>query len=337
MINRTTLIQRLEPPALWDAMPGEDKLTQTRAMRRFDSVRSEPALRSSRAARAQIEGRTMTMDTMTTDPSSCRLCGGVAAFSFMATVLSKYRIAYFKCIDCDSLQTEPPYWLDEAYDGHLGHLDLGVVQRNLTNQAACYLVAKLWGLRNTLDYGGGDGLLCRMIRDHGVNCYVWDKYGSPVYAQTFTAPDFSTPDLIVSFEVFEHFSRPNDDLVEIFGRGSSLILASTGLYRGQGADWFYLSLPSGRHVFFYSPKAIHLIAERFGYRAFISGPYLLFVKPDAAKALPVAIFKLMTKTVPLRLLRAAMAVKPAPGVAKDAALMRRVGEAKPVIGVVERG
>jgi hypothetical protein len=263
------------------------------------------------------------MDTIS--GSVCRLCGGVLEPAFRATIMDKYEIGYFKCLACESLQTEPPHWLEEAYDSHLGQLDLGAVQRNLANQAACCLTARLWGCRNALDYGGGDGLLCRMLRDHGVNCYVSDKYGDPTYAQTFTEPDFATPDIVFSFEVFEHFARPAHELAEVFDRGATVILASTGLYRGQGPDWFYLSRASGRHVFFYSPKAIGQIGERFGYAATISGPYLLFVRPAAARPAALTLFKASTRKIGLRLLRIWMSALPVRGVAADTALMRRRG------------
>ena len=257
--------------------------------------------------------------------ATCRLCGGELAPAFRTTIMNRYEIGYFKCQGCESLQTEQPFWLEEAYDSHLGHLDLGAVQRNLANQAACCLAARLWGGRNALDYGGGDGLLCRMVRDHGVNCYVSDKYGDPTYAQTFTQPDFATPDIVFSFEVFEHFAQPADDLAQVFDRGARVILASTGLYRGQGPDWFYLSRASGRHVFFYSPKAIGQIGERFGYQATISGPYLLFVRPTAARPLALALFKAFTGKIGLRLLRIWMSALPVRGVAADNALMRSRG------------
>jgi hypothetical protein len=255
----------------------------------------------------------------------CRLCSGAVAPAFEAAIMGKRRIGYFKCQACGSLQTETPSWLDEAYDSHLGHLDLGAVQRNLANQAACYLAAKLWGCRNALDYGGGDGLLCRMLRDHGINCYVSDKYGDPTYAQTFTRPDFAAPEIMFSFEVFEHFADPASELADVFSRGATVVVASTGLYREQGADWFYLSLASGRHVFFYSPRAIHLIAKRFGYVATISGPYVLFVRPAAARPMALALFRLFTSKIGLRLLRVYMALLSVRGVEADNALMRRLG------------
>jgi hypothetical protein len=259
----------------------------------------------------------------------CRLCGGGVDFAFKATVRSAYEVGYFRCQNCKSLQTEPPYWLDEAYGDDLAHLDFGAVQRNLSNQAASWLVARLWGLNDALDYGGGDGLLCRMLRDHGINCYVWDKHWSATYAQTFTEPDFATPQILFSFEVFEHFAHPELDLREVFGRGAPVLLASTAIYQGQDSGWFYLARFLGQHVFFYSAEAMELIARRFGYTATISGPYILFVRPDVSKPVALAVFKAMTTRIGLRALRALMAVKRAPGVEADAARLQRPRQSKP--------
>jgi hypothetical protein len=261
----------------------------------------------------------------------CRLCGGRADFAFNATILGVHLISYYRCGDCKSLETEPPFWLGEAYDGPDTHFDFGIVQRNLCNQAACWLVSRLWGLRDALDYGGGDGLLCRMVRDHGINCYVWDKYHSPTYARTFTQPDFAEPQLIFCFEVFEHFAEPRLELPEVFTRGAAVILASTGIYRGQSSGWSYLAPRGGQHVFFYSPEAIGLIAERFGYEVTIGGPYILFVRRGARRPLARAMFKALTGRFGLRALCVFMAGKRAGGVAADSARMRQsdLAETKP--------
>ena len=48
---------------------------------------------------------------------------------------------------------------------------------------------------------------CAGCRDYDLNCYVKDKYATPTYAQGFTDQDFSVPDLIIGFEVLEHFSK----------------------------------------------------------------------------------------------------------------------------------
>jgi hypothetical protein len=162
-----------------------------------------------------------------------------------------------------------------------------------------------------------------MVRDHQINCFVSDKYGQPTYAQRFTQPDFDTPDVVFSFEVFEHFAEPERELAEVFCTGAPIVLASTGIYQGQGNDWFYLSLGSGRHVFFYSARAIQLIAQRFGYVATIAGGYILFTRPSVTRPVPLTIFRLLTGRLGLRLLRALIALLPARGVASDAAAMQR--------------
>mgnify|MGYP001320862266 CR=1 FL=1 len=64
---------------------------------------------------------------------------------------------------------------------------------------------KFFGLKNVIDFGGGEGLLCRMLRDYGANCYVMDKYREPTYGEGFTEPDFKSPDLLLAFELLEHF------------------------------------------------------------------------------------------------------------------------------------
>jgi len=102
---------------------------------------------------------------------TCRLCGGSLATLFFKKVLGKYDIAYLKCAQCFSLLTERPYWLEEAYQkSNLSNADTGAAQRNITNLAATYAISKLLKAKNVIDIGGGDGLLCRLLRDYQINC-----------------------------------------------------------------------------------------------------------------------------------------------------------------------
>lgn len=248
---------------------------------------------------------------------ACRLCAGSASYAFSATIMGRREIDYFACGDCGSLQTETPTWLDEAYSLHLGLLDCGAVQRNLDNAAACILVARLWRLRDALDYGGGDGMLTRLLRDYGVNCFVVDKYAAPTYAQGFSVPDFTQPQMLFSFEVFEHFDSPASQLKELFDRRPLLFLSSTSLYRGQKANWPYLSLRSGRHVFFYGVEAMHRVAANYGYRAIVSGPYILFLRADVPGGWRLRAFTVFTRYRSLRLLRAILLTRRARGSLRD--------------------
>ena len=46
--------------------------------------------------------------------TECNICGNSSAFLFEAEVLNKYDAKYFKCQNCGFIQTENPYWLNEA-------------------------------------------------------------------------------------------------------------------------------------------------------------------------------------------------------------------------------
>lgn len=239
-------------------------------------------------------------------------------------MLDKHRVRYRTCELCGSLQTEPAYWLQEAYQANnLALLDTGAAQRNLANLAAAFVVSRLLRMKAVLDYGGGDGLLCRMLRDYNVNCFVDDKYATVSYARAFTQPDFSTPDLLLAFEVFEHFERPRQELQALFGRGPAAILASTLLYTGQGSDWWYLSPETGQHLFFYTRDALSAIASEHGYRLAVCGPYILFYRAEVCGALRATLLRLLLRRVPRTLIGMLLRGWPARGVWKDFERLRQ--------------
>lgn len=251
-------------------------------------------------------------------PDLCRLCGGRLEARFRLQVLGQYDVGYFRCESCHSLQTERPYWLEEAYLGNnLSNLDTGAAQRNLHNLAACWSIARLLRLRNVLDVGGGDGLLCRLLRDYELNCFVHDKYASPTYAQGFDVPDFAQPDMIVAFEVMEHYAEPRNDLQQLFATRPTAVLASTGIFSSQGPDWWYLAPDSGQHVFFYSKAALQLVARTHDYELLISSGYSLFLRREVCRGLTKTLAKTLLRSGMRRFTRARLAMSSADGVWKD--------------------
>jgi len=268
------------------------------------------------------------MDEKTTGPGDpaatvCRLCGGELTERFRLTVLKRHDVGYYECAACGSLQTDAPFWLEEAYACNLASLDTGALSRNLQNFAACFAVVRLFGLATAVDYGGGDGMLCRFLRDHGIDAYSCDKYAQPAYAQGFTEPPFSFPDFLTAFEVLEHLPNPASDLAEVFAWNPKVALLTTDLFSGQGPDWWYLAPQSGQHVFFYSPKAILMVAEKYGYMAVQTGPFLLFVRNDVPNRVEKAIAarEILGSWI-LQAIKTYIPTLPTPGVGEDYARIR---------------
>jgi hypothetical protein len=213
----------------------------------------------------------------------CRLCGGSTAHNFTAKILEKYPIGFCRCNSCGSMQTDPPYWLDESYASVHSATDTGMAARTLQMAQLTSLLLRMAGVGREslcLDWGGGNGLFCRLMRDQGYNFFNDDKYAEPFYCAGFTADSIGVAkcDIVTSFEVFEHLANPRSELAEILRFDPKLWIFSTQLYANQGPAWNYFAPALGRHVFFYSQKALHEFAQDHGYR-FIRGRHLhLFAK-----------------------------------------------------------
>jgi Methyltransferase domain len=210
------------------------------------------------------------------DPTACRLCQEATVFAFKTVVLGKYDVSYYRCRQCGSLQTERPYWLGESYAEASSSIDTGSARRVLDSYVLVDIIARLLRCRRLLDFGGNTGFLCRLLRDRGFDAYSFDRYVTAVYAPHFVGAPSDQYDLISAIEVIEHFAEPLVDLDQIFCARPGTVLATTELYTGQLADWWYLAPREGQHVFLYSEGAVRLIAKRYGYELVIGRGFLLF-------------------------------------------------------------
>ena len=197
---------------------------------------------------------------------ACRLCGGDSEKQFQHHVLGKYDVDYFQCKSCDSIQTEQPYWLGEVYTSDIQPEDSEYLARNLNVFRIVRHYLKNLGLKPdavVLDFGGGLGIVPRLLREHGVNAYNYDTYTKSPFADVTW--DGTPPDFIVSSEVFEHLPDPAAEVASIFAHNPDYVYVRTWRYFGQGKDWDYIGPEHGAHVFFYTDKAMRYIAEKYGY------------------------------------------------------------------------
>lgn len=201
---------------------------------------------------------------------SCKICNSKVKEIFSAMILNKYNIKYYKCIECDFIQTEEAYWLEEAYSDAISISDTGVMSRNNNLSKTTSIILFLIGAKKEshLDYGGGYGIFTRLMRDKGFNFFWYDKYANNLVARGFEGQlDEQKYGLVTSFENFEHFENPLEDIEKIFSL-SDTVLFSTELIATETPspyEWWYYCLEHGQHISLFSKKSLEYIANKYGY------------------------------------------------------------------------
>lgn len=202
---------------------------------------------------------------------SCRVCGGGVREAFRHLVLQVHRVVYMQCTECGLLQTETPYWLEEAYASPIAARDTGVLYRNLRH--ADLATALFWKLHRGkgryLDAAGGYGIFTRLMRDIGFDYYWSDRYSPNLLARGFEADiDGGEFTAVTAFEVLEHLTDPVGFLSDLVGQTACrTLLTSTETFAGTvpSPQWWYYSFNTGQHITFYTPQSLRVIARRLGF------------------------------------------------------------------------
>jgi len=176
-----------------------------------------------------------------------------------------------------------------AYGQDAESFDTGKATRVLTTFLRLPTLLSILGLDSgsrIVDWGGGGGLLTRLMRDVGYDYLCYDEYRNPEYSAGFqwNAQSTTTANAITLFEVAEHFNSPWNEWARLFSLAPRVVVGTTGIYTGQGSDWPYLSPENGQHLFFYSRRALQWLARQFGYTALILGEYFIFVSDPPAQS-----------------------------------------------------
>jgi len=190
-------------------------------------------------------------------------------FARAPNLLGKYDVAYFRCPNCGLIQTEKPYWLDEAYASAITEQDLGSVNRAVTSAkfAQNLILTRFDCNAKFIDYGGGYGIFVRMMRDAGFDFYRYDTYCENLFAKGYDADPqgHNQYELLTAFEVFEHLVDPVEEIGKMltFTRN---VLFSTLLVPPnvpKPGEWWYYAYEHGQHVSLYTREALRGIARKF--------------------------------------------------------------------------
>ena len=210
----------------------------------------------------------------------CKVCDSDAHTFAQGILLGKYEVDYFQCSNCGFIQTEEPYWLEEAYSDAIARTDVGLVFRNnnLSRQAAHIIFSLFNHDAKFLDYGGGYGLFVRMMRDLGFNFYWSDKFCTNLFAKGFEFDEAVSDSyqLVTAFEVFEHFVNPTEEIENIL-KFSRNVLFSTELLPENNPkpnEWWYYAPHEGQHISIYTLQTLSLMADKYDLNFYSNGSSL---------------------------------------------------------------
>jgi hypothetical protein len=200
-----------------------------------------------------------------------------ATFWAQSTLLNRHFVEFYHCPACGFIQTQEPYWLEEAYAAAINRADVGLIGRNLRLAKISKAVIFSFFADNGrfIDYGGGYGLFVRLMRDAGYDFYRYDKHCANLFAQNFEAePDgHGQYELLTAFELFEHLVNPLMEIENMLTYSSNIFFTTELLPvpAPQPEDWSYYGLDHGQHVSFYTRRSLEVIAERFSLNLFTDG------------------------------------------------------------------
>lgn len=141
-----------------------------------------------------------------------------------------------------------------------------------------------------------------MMRDLGYNFYWSDIYCQNIFAEEYNAEisESNFYEMLTSFEVFEHFINPLEEIEKIL-KFSSNILFSTQLLpqnNPRPGTWWYYAPHEGQHISIYTPKALSVIADYFKLNLYCNGSSLhLITEKKLSLALEEQVLDIFSKNL----------------------------------------
>ena len=201
---------------------------------------------------------------------SCIVCSRqVGGASEEEIILQKYSTRLNVCGHCGHEWFEDPgIWLPDAYSSPIAFTDTGIVARSLNIHR---VVSSFLGISSipgkVLDWGSGSGLLVRLLRDDGHDCYGFEPYTVPVLAAGHTYKEEKTAlaehsyRAIIAIEVVEHLVDPKVFFQKALAHTGTLIFSTELVDRAKnGNDWWYYSRETGQHISFYTEYSLAHLA-----------------------------------------------------------------------------
>lgn len=231
---------------------------------------------------------------------SCKICDSATYSLGRSKVLGKYWVRYRRCRHCHFVFAEDVTWLDEAYSDAINTSDLGLVGRNIRlSYSLSLLIRSQFNRRGRfVDYGGGYGLLVRIMRDMGFDFYRYDQYCENLFARGFdldpakeSAKSF---EMLIAIEVFEHLLNPVEEIQRMSVFSDNLFFSTELLPDNREVlpgEWSYYGLEHGQHISMFTPRSLRILAERLRLNFVSDGRAVHMLTP---RKIPDWLFRLQT-------------------------------------------
>lgn len=244
----------------------------------------------------------LALKPVSAEPMPCKICGGAAALYGVVDLqkscaelwgvrlpLSGVPVYYCRCAQCGFLFTDAfDDWSEEQFKTHIyngEYLSVDPEYEEKRPRTCGEMVAALWAQRKVqtrvLDFGGGNDVLCSVLRARGFP--VAETY-DPMVTEYARRPQGKF-DLITCIETFEHMPDPGagiSQIVECLAE-TGLVLYSTRVqpvdFDKCGLAWWYVG-PRNGHISIFTRKALSIAWGRHGYKniSFSDDLHLAFCK-----------------------------------------------------------
>jgi len=205
----------------------------------------------------------------------CAVCSSKSKFLFSYVVKGEHPASLHECLSCSFTFVKNPHWLAASFSSELNDLDIGSVDRCLV--LADFVQVLIQSMNNPnrrfLDWGGGYGLLARIMRDRGVDFISHDIYTRPLFVQPYQIEENDFFGLITMSEVALHLTDPVPIFADILKFTNTLVFTAVIAPDVIPNDWWYLMPDTGQHVAIYHKETLQALAHKLGVHLTSDGRY----------------------------------------------------------------
>jgi len=177
----------------------------------------------------------------------------------------KKNAQFYDCSTCFALVKDAQLYLTpeeekKHYEKHNNDVN-NIGYQNFVSPVTEFILQHQKASDKGLDFGAGTGpVISKMLLDKGFTIEQYDLYFEPIEERLNSKYDY-----IVCSEVWEHFQRPNKELIQLSKmlNKNGCLIVMTLLYSNEidFETWHYRL--DVTHVFIYRKKTMEYIAEKF--------------------------------------------------------------------------